>query len=125
MTSMTDTVSVPLFATYAVLPSGVNATEIGKSPTLIVEVTLGAAKAGAGTETTTINDNSTSDTARLRIVMVIMVIMVGILFRKMFSLSILSDKTHVHKSKTLVPTVVARGAASKKNAGRSYSSVVA
>jgi hypothetical protein len=50
---------------------GLNANEYGPSPTSIVEVTVGAATAGAGTDTTIINDNSARDSVRLRIIMVI------------------------------------------------------
>jgi hypothetical protein len=58
----------PLFATYAFLPLGLNATDCGPVPTSIVEVTLAAATAGAGTETTIINDNRARDSVRLRII---------------------------------------------------------
>jgi hypothetical protein len=65
-TVITDTLLAAAFATYAFVPSGLNATETGASPTSIVEVTLGAATAGAGTDTTIINDNSARDSVGLR-----------------------------------------------------------
>jgi len=39
-TSMMETVSSPELATYAVVPSGLKATDRGASPTLIVAVTV-------------------------------------------------------------------------------------
>jgi len=52
------------------LPLGLNATDHGPRPTSIVEITAGAATAGAGTETTIVNDNSARDSVRLRIIIV-------------------------------------------------------
>jgi hypothetical protein len=38
--SITDTVPLPLFTTYTLLPSGLAATPMGLLPTLIVAITL-------------------------------------------------------------------------------------